>query len=87
MSWSFSGIGKPAALKAGIDRELQNYGPGQSRDEFEGAATHLKGLLNAAHDHALVRVEASGSAGFVDGKRISANVAVSIVQLRDPFYE
>lgn len=81
MSWSFHGVGKPAALKAAIDKELANYGQGQSRDEYEQAAPHLKGLLDAAHEDAAVSVSASGHATLQDGKRSYAQVDVTIKQL------
>lgn len=80
MSWSFNGIGKPQALKTAIDADMQRY-TGQSREEFEHAAPHIKGLLDAAHEDAAVSVNANGHASFTDGNRTSASVFVEIKQL------
>lgn len=81
MSWSFHGVGRPSALKAAIDADLGNYGAGQSREEYEQAAPHLKGLLDAADDNTAVSVVANGHASFVNGKRQSAYVSVDIKTL------
>lgn len=80
MSWSFQGVGTPAALKAAIDVEGAKA-TGQSKEEYDQAAAHLKGLLDAANDASAVHVEASGSASFVNGARTYAYISVSIKQL------
>jgi hypothetical protein len=80
MSWSFSGVGKPDALKRALDNQLSQYS-GQSKEEFEQAAPHLKSLLDCAHDQAAVSVSANGHATFVDGKRTHAHVQVTIQQI------
>jgi hypothetical protein len=80
MSWSFTGVGKPAALKSALDAELQNYS-GQSRKEFEQVQPHLKALLDAAHDESAVSLSANGHASFQDSKRTYANVSVELKQL------
>lgn len=80
MSWSFTGVGKPSAVKAGIDAAVETYS-GQSREEFERAAPHLKGLLDMAHDDAAVSVAANGHETFVGARRTYASVDVTIKQL------
>lgn len=80
MSWSFNGVGKPAALKAAIDKAAEGYS-GQSKAEFDDVIPHLKGMLDAAHEEAAVSIEANGHASFADGKRTYANVFVKVQQL------
>lgn len=81
MSWSFYGVGKPAALKAAIDKELSNYGTGQSADEFAAAAPHLKGLLDCADENAAVSVSATGHASFSNGVKTYQQINADIKQL------
>jgi hypothetical protein len=84
MSWSVNLVGKPEALK----RALDAYGDkltDQSKEEFDAAPPHLKGLLDAADEKSAVLLNASGHASFnvIDGerKRIYSNIGVDIRQL------
>jgi len=78
MSWSVSASGKPADVAAAIDTAVARYGPGQSRDEFEEAAPHLKGLVACAGPEQTLTVSASGHATFVDGKKTYGAITASI---------
>ena len=69
MSWHFSGVGKPDALKRAIDTEVQGYGDpatSQSRREYDEAAPALKTLIGAAPAGAVVSDTASVHASFDD---------------------
>lgn len=78
MSWSFHGTGKRDAVIAAIDAELARYGEGQSRQEFEEAAPHLKGLVATLHEGAAVSVNANGHATFENGVKTYAQTSVAI---------
>lgn len=82
MSWSFDGIGKPAALAAAIDKGVDSYGPAvpnnYSRQEFEEAAPHLKALIAEADPESVVEVRAGGSATWLAGRRSGGDIRVSI---------
>jgi hypothetical protein len=69
MSWSFSCIGKPAAVAAALD-EFSATQNGQSKLEFDAAAPHLKALVSenflsaqagSGYVEPIIRFEASGS--------------------------
>lgn len=80
MSWSFNGVGKPEALKRAIDADVARA-TGQSREEYEQVAPHLKGILDAAHADAAVQISANGHATFTNGERTYAYIAVDIKQI------
>lgn len=87
MSWSFHGVGKPMALKAAIMKAVEGHTPGSlSRAEFEHAAAHLKGLLDAAAEHQAVSINASGYATGTPEGIVPQNIQVEIRQL-GPLYE
>lgn len=78
MSWSVDASGKPADVAAAIDKAVAGYGPGQSKDEFEEAAPHLKGFVSCAGADQIVTVSASGHATFVDGKKTYGAITATI---------
>ena len=66
MSWSFSAVGKPDAVKRAI--ETQNSGlTGQSLAEWQEAQPALLALVGANVGNVAVRVNASGHASFASG--------------------
>jgi hypothetical protein len=67
-------------LKAAIDRDVDNYS-GQSREEYDQAAPHLKGLLDCADPEHAVLISAGGHASYSAGERTYASVAVEIRQV------
>jgi hypothetical protein len=86
MSWSFHGVGTPDALLREIDRQCEQYS-GQSREEFDAARPHLKGLVEQAvpASVAVVSVNAHGHASFTNGVKTQGNIAVEIKQI-GPLY-
>jgi hypothetical protein len=90
MSWSFNGVGTPAALKRALDKQSDTLGsdPGGdptknlSRYEFDHAKAALGALLDAADQDAAVALNASGYAS-IDGAGVVTpkSVTVEIKQL------
>lgn len=80
MSWSFRGVGKPAALKAAIDKDVENHS-GQSKAEYAAAAPHLKGLLDQAAENAGITLAANGHASYLDGNKIDSYINVELKQI------
>jgi hypothetical protein len=84
-------MGKPAQLKAEMAKEIENYGPSPegdpannlSRWEFEHAAEHISGLLDAADQQSIMRVHANGYASIdhATGVVTPMGVAVTIESL------
>ena len=72
MSWSFSAMGKPEAVKRAIDESNNNKYTGQSLEEWNEAKPALLALVGANHGN-IVKVSANGSASFgppnLDGTR------------------
>lgn len=81
MSWSFDGVGKREAICAAIDKSLAGYGAGQSRDEYEASAPHLKALVMEAGPGSVVAIAANGHATFVNGEKTHGNIRVDIKQI------
>jgi hypothetical protein len=90
MSWSFRGVGTPAALKQALDDYSESMGidpkddPTQnlSRYEFDHAKPHMGALLDAADPASAVALDASGYASVDDkGAVTPKDVKVRIEQL------
>lgn len=63
MSWSFSAVGKPDAVKRAIEASSNNQYTGASLDEWNEAKPALLALVGANHGN-VVKVSANGSASF-----------------------
>ncbi len=63
MSWSFSAVGKPDAVKRAIESSPNNTYTGQSRDEWDAIKPALLALVEANQGN-VVRLSANGSAAF-----------------------
>ena len=61
MSWSFSAVGKPDAVKRAIEESPNNKSTGQSLDEWNVAKPALLALVGANQGN-VVRIAANGSA-------------------------
>lgn len=78
MSWSFNGLGKPGAVHRALLAHAEGL-TGESRAEFDHAALHIAGLLDAAGANAAVLVNASGWATWLVGPDgVRAQTAQSI---------
>jgi hypothetical protein len=64
MSWSFSAVGKPGAVKRAIEESHNNRLTDQSLEEWNEAKPALLTLVGANVGNVVVRVSASGSASF-----------------------
>ncbi len=63
MSWSFSAVGKPDAVKRAIEASSNGKNTGQSLDEWNAAKPALLTLVGANQGN-VIRLSASGSASF-----------------------
>jgi hypothetical protein len=90
MSWSFSGVGKPAALKRALDERSEGMGTDPagdpkknlSRFEFDHAKAHIGALLDAADQESAVSINAGGYASIDgDGVVTPKSLNVEIKQL------
>lgn len=81
MSWSFQAIGTALAVLAAIDAYASQL-TGRSKQEFEAAAPHLKGLVaqntETSPAKAAVKITASGHGYWLDDVCKSNTCAVSI---------
>jgi hypothetical protein len=84
MSWSFSCIGKPAAVAAALESH-GNTLSGQSRVEFDAARPHLVALVRenfvnpgSGHTETLIDFEASGSGSARGDQQLQRSCTVSI---------
>lgn len=64
MSWSFSAVGKPDAVKRAIEASSNNNCTGQSLDEWNDAKPALLALVGANVGNVAVKVNACGSASW-----------------------
>jgi hypothetical protein len=64
MSWSFSAVGKPEAVKRAIEESPNNNLTGVSRQEWDEAKPALLALVGANVGKVAVRVSANGHASF-----------------------
>ena len=64
MSWLFSAVGKPDAVKRAIEESSNNKYTGPSLDEWNEAKPALLALVGANVGNIAVRVNASGHATF-----------------------
>lgn len=64
MSWSFSAVGKPAAVVKAIEESSNNRLTGQSLEEWQEAKPALLALVGANVGNVAVKVNASGHASF-----------------------
>jgi hypothetical protein len=86
MSWSFSGIGRPEALKRALDKHSEQLGTDPagdpranlSRYEFDAAKSHLAGLLDAADQQTAVALTASGYASIDHATGVVTPKSVSV---------
>ncbi len=81
MSWNFDAVGTPEAIVAEIDKHGEGY-TGYSKEEFDLARPHLKGLI-ALNSHVgapvVLEVHAAGHASrAADGQTTYSNCSVSI---------
>src|SRR4051812_12749792 len=64
MSWSFSAVGKPAAVVKAIEESFNNQLTGQSLEEWQEAKPALLALVGANVGNVAVKVSANGHASF-----------------------
>jgi hypothetical protein len=81
MSWTFNAVGKPVAVSNAVDAARVTYS-GQSKQEFDDAAPHLKFLIEQNLGNMVVAVVASGHASFEpSGKKTYGVCSVEIKQI------
>lgn len=86
MSWSIQLIGTPQGLINELNAQSEKMNPGISKEEFDEALPHIRGLLaqNYAPIAPLVRLEASGS-GWGAGDQAHRNLSVKVEPLYGKF--
>lgn len=67
MSWSFYGLGKPAALKREVTRQCEGMSASCSRREMEAVLPALQTLLDNAPSNTVMNLAASGHGYEKDG--------------------
>jgi len=83
MSWSVNLVGKPANIKIALAQQ-SSKSTGQSKQEFDDALPHLNGLLDQyvlTDEKTLVKLVASGSACFTNGKKTQGHIQVELNSL------
>jgi len=86
MTWSIQAAGKPAAVQAAIDRNLEQL-TGGNRDEFAEVAPALKTLVGqCAGEGLIVKLTASGhgqwlNSGSGEKQKLNGSCSVTLDQI------
>lgn len=81
MSWSIQIIGKPDKINERLEKYSESLSD-LSKAEFDEALPHLTGLVSqVVGEGVLIKLNASGHATFVQGKKTYGYVVVAIEPL------
>lgn len=82
MSWSVNYIGTAQKIIDALNEQSEKF-TGQTKEEFDAALPHLRGLLaeNYAEKQPLLKLDASGSGYSVGGEQKQRQCSVQLQQL------